>query len=256
MRWPERTYLIHRERKFIYCPIPKVAMSSLKLWVLQSLEPSAGTTNSYEEISQKLQQRSTLGALPRHEARKILRSAEYLRFVFVRNPWSRLVSGYLNKIVPASRYALPFQRALARRRWWRLGSRRQPEERLSFANFVRLLAQSGVRRSNRHWRPQSLFLGSHPFDYVGRFESLGEDVSRLNQRLGMDVALTCRNSTRYGQHEQPTECVADWGPERLHDLKRFPDYRAFYTPELAAQVEELYRCDVERFGYTFDGTYR
>src|SRR3569623_457116 len=35
--WPEADYLIHPERKFIYCPIAKVACSSIKAWLLTSI---------------------------------------------------------------------------------------------------------------------------------------------------------------------------------------------------------------------------
>jgi hypothetical protein len=40
----------------------------------------------------------------------------------------------------------------------------------------------------------------------------------------------------------------------LRKLKAMPTYRQFYTPQLADQVADLYRIDLERFGYQFCGS--
>ena len=37
MEWPEKTYLVNHRLKLVYCPIPKVATSSIKLWFLSEL---------------------------------------------------------------------------------------------------------------------------------------------------------------------------------------------------------------------------
>ena len=139
----------------------------------------------------------------------------FLHFSFIRNPWARLVSSYLNTGGDTF-----FERHGA-----------------SFNDFIATLPQrlnSGLDDVfNNHFRPQTSFLPIDPsgqiaLDFIGRFESLAEDWERLGQALGRTLPPL----------------------PRLNPSRR-ADYRSFYTDDTAALVADIYQCDIVASGYTF-----
>ena len=274
MRWPEKSYLFDREHRFVYCPIPKVAMTSIKLWVLAVAGDRDDPEIPYEMLGARLRERAGARTLRRRELRTILRDPTWFRFAFVRSPWSRLVSTYLDKFLPAARQARPVirdvqlqearQRKRGIHRWRELVAGKKPpdearraadrevdfEHGIAFRQFVQYLATSDPARVNRHWRPQHLFLAGHRFGFIGRFENLARDFESVRAKLGIAIDLPHRNSTGRARAEVD-ECVADWAPERLRRLDGVPGYRRFYSPDLVELVARIYAEDVARFGYEF-----
>lgn len=268
MRWPERHYLISERHRFLYAPIAKVACSALKAWMIELEEGSeaAGRVDSHERARDcyELQCHSAAAA------RRCLRDENLFRFAFVRNPWDRLVSAYLNKFVPIRNHALKlpaqqFLRDVERRRRLRrlasivtggwLGSSEdlppmnEVADAFTFRQFVAELTKCDPPGYDLHWRPQSLFLGKLRLDFVGRFEHLDRDFRTLCQRLNLTSELPLKNKTERGA--TTTDCLADWPLTELRTLAAFPGYAQFYTPDLAARVAIIYAEDVRRFGYEF-----
>ena len=65
-------------------------------------------------------------------------------------------------------------------------------------------------------------------DFVGRFESLGEDLAYICQRLGITASLPHINRSRH------------------------QDYRHYYDDRTANLVASHFREDIQRLGYIFD----
>jgi hypothetical protein len=208
---------------------------------------------------------------------------DWLRVVFVRNPWARIVSAFVNKFVPNHDLARPVFECVHRRQVWKAqlklpfsiahrlvagarldaGLRRKPlwqvpesparwQDEMTFAQFVDYLAACDLDRGpvDHHWSPQYRFLGRTRFNFVGRFEHLTEDVRLLAEMLRVDITLPAANRTSYTKtyHRSFADCPL----KRLRRLPSMPDYRQFYTPELRQRVARLYRRDIEQFGYSFD----
>ena len=147
------------------------------------------------------------------------------RFSVTRNPWERLLSAY--------RYA---------RRGsgigdsaagiWRPEQYHVPE----FENFERFVLEWLAARNVQHldfvFRPQWLWVhdrhGRLAVDHLGRTEDLAPTIAFIERILGPIDTLPWIN--RSG--------------ESL-------DYREMYTPETAALVRQIYRKDIELFGYEF-----
>lgn len=144
---------------------------------------------------------------------------EYFKFAFVRNPWDRLVSAY----------------AFLKKGGMDKDDRRFADEHAkileSFETFVREgLVDPAVLR-HIHLVPQTEWLtidGRIAADFVGRFEKMGDDFREVCRRLGRDVTLPHHNASRHR------------------------DYRTCYDDATAARVGEVYRTDVEAFGYSFE----
>ena len=67
-------------------------------------------------------------------------------------------------------------------------------------------------------------------DYVGRFETLGRDWD----------AIRCRMNC---QSLPPL-------PRSMRSFHR--PYQDYYSRDMREIVEEIYHCDIQRFGYTFE----
>ena len=139
----------------------------------------------------------------------------HFKFSFVRNPWDRLVSCWQNKIID-NRKAHIF------------GSTQESLD--SFTGFVDHVAGQDLSSCNIHIRLQCVQMDLNHLDFLGRFERFADDFRLVCGKLGLPGELE----------------------RRLNASSRRPDYRTYYTPELAARVGALYRRDIDLFGYAFD----
>ena len=141
------------------------------------------------------------------------------KFGFVRNPFDRMVSlfFYLKKEktveVPETMCFDEFCRKVDR-------DERPP---------VGLYNHSGLSQCN----PMVDWLldrdGRMLVDFVGRHETVAEDFLKICQHIGLQRELPHLNQT-----------------EHL-------SYRNYYTPETRAIIERVYRKNLDKFGYSFDG---
>jgi len=131
--------------------------------------------------------------------------ARYLKIGFVRNPWDRAVSNF----------------------HWRL--RRQTDK--SPAAFKQFLVEYQLVRPPL-WDIISIE-DKLALDFVGRYESLGEDFSRLLKMLGYDADLS----------------LGDAKTNVRSTVSR--DYRAFYDDESREMIARNAAREIEAFGYSF-----
>jgi hypothetical protein len=136
------------------------------------------------------------------------------KFTVVREPFSRTLSAYLDKI---------------ERRALRAG------KQSSFSEFLNALGKERYLYSNAHWAPQSalMLIPVEQFDYVGKVENLSADLAFIKQRIRPDVAepVTSMKANATGAKDKLIE---------------------YYSPELIQKVRDLYRQDFEAFGYSMD----
>ena len=151
-----------------------------------------------------------------------INSSEYLKICFVRNPYTRLLSLYMDKIKkknPQLMKDLGFSR----------------EDAPTFPELVEAIETQTWYQANRHYRVQTenLLWGDIHYDFVGKFEFFADELNRLVE--DHDVDLRGYLSVRQ-RHATQAE-------QRLY---------GFYTDELQARVHALYRADFDAFGYDYD----
>ncbi len=148
---------------------------------------------------------------------------EAYRVAFVRNPWDRMVSlfCYWKHITSVGKKVHPVIAATAK---------------MSFKEFCLKLAEWDAIPTSLNGRSEGIYQAcsqvlwagdKEGLNFVGRYESLQDDFSRLCGCLGVKAKLPHENS---GYHKH---------------------YMKFYDEETARIVGELYKDDVERFGYEF-----
>ena len=161
----------------------------------------------------------------------LLKSNRVFAFTFVRNPYSRLLSAYLDKI----RVGYLERQFVEAAEKTRSLAGKTPEEEVSFGDFVNMVATERPTEMNSHWRIQSthLEIRNRQYDFIGRVERIDEDIRLLFNHSS--------------QLETVTKSIGHHGREHKTDASfKLMDY---YTPELTRKVYEIYRDDFEIFGY-------
>lgn len=166
----------------------------------------------------------------------------YYKFSFVRNPWARIVSEY--------KY-------------------RGHARKYDFKTYLfKHLPKPGFTDMYTHIIPQYEFLydedGKLLVDFVGRFENLQKDFDAVCDKIGLPrTFIPHRNSSAISLTFP--ECF--YGiKDSFHGVKRmlmdfisnkqkentFSNYTEYYDDESKAFVAELFKKDIEAFGYGFE----
>ncbi len=220
-------YIVSDEHRFIYFVLQKVACTSIKTAFLPLLEDEFKSPLR-EEIFSVHEAFDASGLQINRKA--LLRKIEgkyrsYFKFAFVRNPWDRLVSCYLQKLTPGRK------------------GFRQPEYEgvklyigMSFTEFVEAVHKIPDEEANPHFRSQYVTLcgpdGQVLADFVGHFERLEKDFTYVTERIGAA-----------GSIELPHKLASPGRESR--------SYTDFYDERLAGLVHERFQKDVETFDYSF-----
>jgi hypothetical protein len=141
--------------------------------------------------------------------------ADYFKFAFVRNPWGRLISCWQNKVID-SNVEFDFDASELKRMQ-------------NFEAFVDFVANLDIDKCNSHLRSQTALIDLNNIDYLGRMETFGDDVNYIFRKLGL--------------HEK--EVV----PKNVTSNRK--PYQDYYSQDLAAKVAQIYRKDIQIFGYRF-----
>jgi hypothetical protein len=144
-------------------------------------------------------------------------------FSFVRNPWDRVLSAY--------RFAVKGRtQSMAIRN----PEQYQIAEFSTFESFVKeWLPRQDLFQSDFVFQPQYLFIsnksGLSIVDFIGRVESLSDDLLQVESRIGL--SLNVRHLNRTGE---------------------VGEYRKAYNKSCMVDiVGSKYRRDIAMFGYTF-----
>ena len=225
---------ISRRYNYVYMDNPKTGCSSLKSALVQ-LE-TKNLNNQMDHYDWRVfhdRSKSPLTRLDdlRHPTSLSALKREGYQFItMVRNPYTRLLSCYRDKIIGNS-----FQKHQVLDT---LGKSGQPiETEVTFAEFVQAVSLQSDREMNPHWRVQSshILFGILDYSFIGRFEDYERDFIEVFRAIGVaddDIPEHRHlNRTKKGTSEH---CDA------------------FYTPELQEAVYQRYRPDFDNFGYSFE----
>ncbi|XP_033943933.1 carbohydrate sulfotransferase 11-like isoform X2 [Pseudochaenichthys georgianus] len=234
--------IVDDKHSLIYCYVPKVACTNWKrvLMVLTSdgryTDPLSIPANE-AHVAGNLR---TLSEFSVPEINRRLRS--YLKFIFVRDPFERLVSAYRNKFTRS--YNTAFHRRYGTKIIRRHRPEPDPEEiekgnNVLFHEFVQYLVDPRTQREepfNEHWeRVHSL---CHPclihYDVVGKYETLEPDAQAVLSLAGVEGTL-----------QFPTS-----GKSTRTDGNMAARYFKHISPFYQKKLFNLYRMDFLLFNYS------
>ncbi len=204
-----RIFVVLRDKKLIYLSNPKVGCSSIKQTLTQDIQGDGSSIHKYsfDEV---------------HKVPENIK--DFHSFTFVRNPFKRLVSCYIDKYqgdLDKDWEQLTFD-------YYLLGVMRKDK---GFEQFVKNVARIPDCLSNKHFRSQ--YRLTHDFrnrklvKEIGHLENIGEEFSALQ------VCYNLGNLPHYNKSKDYS-------------------WMDYYTHETAHLVYKRFRKDIELFGYQED----
>ncbi len=217
--------------RYVYFEVPKAGCGTMKA-TLGGLEAARLNATAVEKVQERPHDRSLMSPfikpfqLPADLLEEAMSSRKFNRFTVVREPASRLLSGYLEKICQGLQQAQPIFDILVEQ-----GHAPDSPSDISFAQFIDVVTAMPSRDQDPHWRRQTdqIGYGIVKFNNVIRLNELDaswETVAKLTRTPDLQDQFFCRNST--GASSKITD---------------------FYTPELLAKVVESYADDYKEFGF-------
>lgn len=216
---------ISLKNKYVFFQISKSASSSVK-YILQQVEVK-GTGRKVINVNDRyLSPHICPSQLDAEGLNNVLFNNEYKKITFVRNPYSRVLSCYLHRI-------LSDKKSASNRVISRYTKGRDPFS-IDFSEFVSIICNQTSKEQESHWRVQSddVFFDKLNFDFVGKVESLDEDLKKMCGLLNCDFLQ--------GKDKSPKKTSAK---EKI---------REYYNDKLAYLIYERYKKDFENFGYFED----
>ncbi|GJP48615.1 hypothetical protein CLOM_g7906 [Closterium sp. NIES-68] len=240
-----RQFIVDENLKTIYCFVPKVACTGWKTWFREQ----QGQSNVSDVFLTHDKARSGLRILayhfPEHRVIELLTRPDFFKFSFVRNPYSRLASVYLNKHVGGGPpYSRQFWNKMFFRKFIpfrRLVKAKKGEDLFTFGEFAWLLRQMGEQRRGRmesHVQPQNdvCRFNKIRFDFVGRFENLAEDVGKVLQRLNRTVGAS--GAFKISKDAHPTNAGAKL--LELYDEQSFKEGSLLYAMDMEIPLNGIH----------------
>ncbi|HMN13778.1 MAG TPA: sulfotransferase family protein [Bellilinea sp.] len=211
-----------KKYKYVYVETPKVACTTIKR-VLQQAESGGAMTYDDPSFIHERERSPLLGPWSDRRAFvEAMRADDYFRFCFVRNPFSRILSCYLDKMVETE-----FER---RRLAGQLGF--DPETPPSFINFLRAISERKDEENDIHWAPQTFLLRPNRvrYSFIGRFELFRDQFSLVCERLGI------------------IEYASDL-PDTQHKTNAHEHIKEYMGREEIELVHRIYERDFRNFGF-------
>jgi hypothetical protein len=164
----------------------------------------------------------------------------YFRMLFVRNPYDRLLSAYLNKLggVTKKGEIAPLYRPVLRQMKQYLQregiSTIKNTLNITFEEFVEFIFRNGVAQLDQHFWLQSdiACLDIIDYDYIGRFEQLESDANEALSKLGVKEPFPSAGETQVMQTRASEKMKQYYRAENLYE-----------------KVYEVYRPDFDLLGY-------
>lgn len=210
-----RMYLC-KESKFLYFRIPKAANSFMlgNLLIHDKIH-----LLSLVEVDKLKEKNSTCHLLSDLELDIVLRS--YFKFSIVRNPYSRFLSVFLDKVV---REKKQIQKVMKRLQLL-------TNEKVSLDYFLSYLEMPGALMDDPHWARQSdlIPIPNERLDFVGRFENIEHDASFILKEI------FGKSDLRVLANEHATQADSQVDSMLSADAKK--------------RIYSLYSLDFERFEY-------
>ncbi|XP_028857049.1 carbohydrate sulfotransferase 14 isoform X2 [Denticeps clupeoides] len=230
--------LVNEEHRFLYCYVPKVACSNWKR-MLKVLSGALENVDAKGKMDHKADL-VFLGNMKPDEIRYRLR--HYFKFMFVREPMTRLLSAYRNKFGEIQEYQKKYGPEIIRR--YRPGytaAEAAAGADVTFAEFVRYLLDEDPDRMNEHWMP--MYNLCQPcavqYDFVGTYERLQEDAAYVLEKVGAPPHI------RYPERQSWYKPVTK---ETLHY------YLCSVPQKLVWDLLPKYIIDFSFFGYSLPNT--
>jgi len=218
-----RRAVVYVEKRLIYNRIKKSGNSSILLFLDRIVYGKSDLqARDYREAkTSSLQRTASPFDLPSGELRQL---NNYYKFTIFRNPYTRCLSMFLQKVATGERAGYSFSSGFGE------------NSAEGFEKFVSFLEGGGIK-SNSHFYPQAdlLFFRPGDFSYIGKLENLDHELRRVCSEAGLAYPYDLQASKPHSLEEN-SEGKITKSAEKL---------RFYYTKDLFDRVRDLYLKDFE-----------
>lgn len=236
-----KNFIYMEDRNFIFAYVPKVACTNWK----SLLRYMAGVDDWLNTKLAHDKKNGGLRYLDLNEANDaaLLKSDNIKKFAMIRDPYSRILSAYLNKI--ESRLPLTSDTGNANHDYFRYVTFKIDEFRKTYLDLnsypkitfevflLWLKCGKDWETSDEHWATQVKLL-RYPqvqFDIIGRFENLNHDSTQILKQMGCSKAFPSQSDVKFA----PTKAS-----EKMAD---------YYGDVERGLTADLFHADLSAFGY-------
>ena len=231
-----KSYLSHLivddAHRLVYCYVPKVACTTWKK-IMATLNGFPNQTAA--AVHRRDQNRlKYLAEYSQAKIKTILQS--YFKFIFVREPFERLLSAYKDKFIKGDEYILnKYGREIVGLRQDAKWDARTRIANITFGEFVNYLIylQKKQGRFNEHWRTYEALCRPCIVNYhfIGHYETMAEDARYLLKRAGVEHLV---NFPSFHTTDTAHELLAYYSQIPQRDL---------------VEIQKIYQRDFNMFGY-------
>ncbi|MBS9402918.1 sulfotransferase family 2 domain-containing protein [Halomonas sp. TRM85114] len=216
---------ISLKNRYLFHSVGKAANSTVKYFLYA--EESRGTRLKYDNVHDR--RASPLISpfqLSEDCLNNVLTSDKFFKFTFVRNPYSRLLSCYLDRIVPKK--STPYKE-LVRYLGKEIGYD------VHFAEFIEAICEQSNFEQNNHWRLQyaDAMCGLINYTFIGKQETFNVDMLKIWKNI------------------YPKSKIPDFGSKNMSPSKTGSTDKVsqYWTKPLKSLVSERFEKDFHYFGY-------
>jgi hypothetical protein len=272
---PGQEPLVSDSYKFIYQPLTKVGCKTIKSWmiILEELKQYEFDSSNPEHQQQIIELYTEYTKYHYDKSNKFhIHNAcnqkfgmytnnknnsnydDYFKFVFVRNPWDRIASCYIDKATQQT----PYFRTQHLLKWMLSNTTFEEAQvyftenntRFTFEGFVeavsRVIKDEVVELYDPHWLPQVYVMDYFvkDFDFVGKIENIDEDFKTIQSKLNLPTTPTSTSNV---------DMVINSKGLHSETKKTRGKYDHFYesNPHLVEKVNTMYQEDINRLSYKF-----
>lgn len=199
------------------------------------------------------------------QAKKIYKDywKDYFKFTFIRNPWDRVVSC----LVFSRHFGIKYKSGVLNLDEYKV----KYGYPLTIENDYRFSERNELITKKHQKNRVYLNLLDEELDFIGKFESLQKDTDFIKNKLHINkefqiqnkIAVSTSNLDIIGRSQLLNKYVEIF-KTKLHMTREFQiqkkiaefmsrkeNYREYYSAETKKIVEDLYKKDIQTFGYKF-----
>lgn len=219
---------ISLQYNYLYTETPKVACSTVKT-ILQKIELK--NPNLYRQEFEDIHQRQFSPLLKPSQLGNLndfINSDRLYKFCFSRNPYTRILSSYIDKIEnnkPQKRKILKLLDL----------NENNLTTHISFVDFLTTIKSQKTIDLDPHWRCQfyQTFQDTIQYDFIGKIENFPDDLNKALKTITPDYK---RYVSQERRHATNANLILD----------------KYYTSETIKLVQNIYAHDFNHFNYSLD----
>ena len=254
-REPESRYIYCPRYRLIYAPISGAVQAPVIRMICDLLREDLPELPECDPNSPRfllyLTSAFGIGSYESEEGEILLADPKILKFTFVENPFQRIASTYMNWFVRSADDAELKDRLNVFNQHLNRKELRQGDKPPTFRQFVEALSISRDRELPLDCRPITSTISLSDIQFLGRFETLGNDMLELRKRIGQarpyENSLEIAPSKAYSALEKGT--YADTSPLDLFKLVKEKARIGLYDDELESRIAERYAQDFRSLEY-------